>query len=511
MQIAFTDVPPPEYGALVIFIDEGGVCTSRVCGQLCMDQIHRAMRATGFKGDAGELIELVAPAGIDAERLVIAGVGNVGRLTSPAIERIAGQIIERLDRSGSTLLTVDFDSIALAANEAATLAANFALGATLQAYNFDRYRTETAPPISRLEQGRIVTRSWRAARARFAKLAPVADGVFLSRDLASEPPNALSPRTFAERVQACAVPGVQVEVIGQAEMERLGFGAFLGVAQGSAHEPQLVILSYSHGARRGDRPLLLVGKGITFDAGGISIKPAANMHLMKYDMAGAAVVAGAINAVASLELRGSFVGICAMAENMPSASAQRPGDIVTSYSGRTIEIIDTDCEGRLVLCDAVAYAQQRFNPAVAIDVATLTSAVVVALGDTHAGLFCNDGELQRELLTAGEATGETLWPLPLGENYAEQLKSNIADLKNVAGPDGSASIAAEFIRAFIEPGVAWAHLDISGTAWARGESSPSDKGPTGYGVRLLVEYASSVAAGHKSQPRSSARSRACKG
>ena len=511
MNIDFMRAGPSELGALVAFVDETGTLASGACALSadCRDQIARARRVSPFNGQIGDVLEIVAPVASTAERLVMVGVGDLSALGSAAIETVARSVIARLDSSGSKLLTVDFDTIGLTSNELATLAAHFGLAARLQSYSFDRYQAHVAVPESKLGTVRILSKSWRAAKARFSKFAPVADGVFLARDLVSEPPNVLSPPTFAERVRACAVPGVQVEVIGQPEMERLGFGAFIGVAQGSSQEPQLVILSYRHDVRREEPPLLLVGKGITFDAGGISIKPATNMHFMKYDMAGAAVVAGAINALASLRTRGSFVGICAMAENMPSGTAQRPGDVVTSYSERTIEIIDTDCEGRLVLCDALAYAQHRFKPAVVIDVATLTSAVVVALGTVHAGLFCNDKALQRRLLTAAHATGETLWPLPLGEKYAEQLKSNIADLKNVAGTEGGASIAAEFIRSFIQPGVAWAHLDISGTAWVHCERPQEDRGPTGYGVRLLVEYASSVACGPKNQLRRSARGAAC--
>jgi leucyl aminopeptidase len=311
--------------------------------------------------------------------------------------------------------------------------------------------------------------------------------VFLTRDLVSEPPNVLYPAEMATRCRALEKLGVTVEILTPAELETLGFGALLGVAQGSAREARVVVMQWN-GGTEGTAPVAFIGKGVTFDTGGISIKPAGGMEDMKFDMAGAGTVIGLMSALAGRKARVNAVGLVGLVENMPSSTAQRPGDVVTTHSGQTVEVINTDAEGRLVLADVLWYAQHRFKPRFMVDLATLTGAIIVALGHEHAGLFSNDDALATQLANAGTATGEKLWRMPLGDAYDKQIKSDIADMKNVGGRPGGSITAAQFIQRFIdtkEGPMAWAHLDIAGTAWATKDTPTTPKGATAFGVRLL--------------------------
>jgi len=313
--------------------------------------------------------------------------------------------------------------------------------------------------------------------------AAVVRGVFVARDLASEPANVLTPIEMANRIEKLRELGLGVEVVKPAQMAELGFGALLGVAQGSANEARMVIMRWN-GGETGEKPLAFIGKGVTFDTGGISIKPAAGMEDMKWDMAGAAAVTGLLAALAGRRAAVNAVGLVGLVENMPSGTAQRPGDVVHSYSGQTIEVLNTDAEGRLVLADVLWYCQQKFDPRFMVDLATLTGAIIVALGHEHAGVFSNDNELTGKLLAAGLATGEKLWRLPMGREYDKLLKSDIADMKNITGRPGGSITAAQFLARFVNE-KPWAHLDIAGTAWATKDQPVWPKGATGFGVRLL--------------------------
>jgi leucyl aminopeptidase len=316
----------------------------------------------------------------------------------------------------------------------------------------------------------------------------VVEGVSLTRELVTEPANILYPESFVQRVRAALDgTGVEIEVLDRAQMEKLGMGALLGVAQGSARDARLMVLKWNGGAS-GGQPTAFVGKGVTFDTGGISIKPAAGMEAMKWDMGGAGAVAGAIKALALRKAKANVVGICGMVENMPGGNAQRPGDVVTTLSGQTVEVINTDAEGRLVLADAVAYVQRTCKPGTIIDLATLTGAILVSLGREWAGLFSNDEKLASALLEAASETGDKLWRMPLGEPFDRMIDSPIADMKNVGPREGGSITAAQFIKRFIENGVKWAHIDMAGKAWAEKAGSTYDKGATGYGVRLLDQY-----------------------
>ena len=321
------------------------------------------------------------------------------------------------------------------------------------------------------------------AQAVWHTLRAVAHGIFVTRDLVSEPANILYPAEMAERIEKLSALGLEIEVHGQEDMEALGFGSLLGVSMGSARAPRMVVMHWRGGAA-GEKPVAFIGKGVTFDTGGISIKPASGMEDMKWDMAGAGAVVGLMAALAGRRARVNAVGVVGLVENMPSSTAQRPGDVVRSYSGQTIEVLNTDAEGRLVLADVIWYAQEKFDPRFMVDLATLTGSIIVALGHEHAGLFSNDDELATKLLAAGLATGEKLWRMPMGREYDKQLKSDIADMKNITGRPGSSITAAQFIARFVNE-KPWAHLDIAGTAWGTKDAPTAPKGATAFGVRLL--------------------------
>ena len=319
--------------------------------------------------------------------------------------------------------------------------------------------------------------------------AALLDGLSFTRELVTEPANILYPESFVERCRARLEPlGVEFEVLDEAQMGALGMGALLGVAQGSVRPPRLLAMRWNGAGNASATPVVLIGKGITFDTGGISIKPAAGMEAMKWDMGGAGAVAGAMAAIAGRKAKANVVAVCALAENMPDGNAQRPGDVVTSMSGQTIEVINTDAEGRLVLCDAMTWAQRQYKPEVIVDLATLTGAMIISLGHEYAGIFSNDDGLAAQLVAAGNASGDKLWRMPLGDPYDKLIDSPIADMKNVGPREGGSITAAAFLQRFVEGGVKWAHLDIAGMAWADKAGHLYDKGATGYGVALLDRF-----------------------
>ena len=477
LDVAFTGPSLPSSGALVIFVAED----ARPSGlwQQADEQtgglVTRAMEAAEFKGGKGKSCVILAP-GAGLSRVVAIGLGKASELDPRRLEEAGGHAAAALGREDGAALAAD----GLTAEQAA----HAALGAALRAYRFDRYRTKEKPEDKpRLARLSVLAAEPKQAEAAFAPLRAVARGVFLSRDLVSEPPNVLNPAEMAERCRSLRELGVEVDVLGPQEMRRLGFGALLGVSQGSANEPRMVVMRWN-GAGGGGKPVAFIGKGVTFDTGGISIKPAAGMEDMKFDMAGAGTVIGLMAALAGRKARADVVGLVGLVENMPSGTAQRPGDVVKSYSGQTIEVINTDAEGRLVLADVLWYCQEKFDPQFMVNLATLTGAIIIALGHEHAGLFSNDDALAERLVAAGRTTGEKLWRMPLDEAYDKQIKSDIADVKNVGGRPGGSITAAQFIKRFVND-KPWAHLDIAGTAWATKDAACVPKGATAFGVRLL--------------------------
>jgi len=369
----------------------------------------------------------------------------------------------------------------------AEAAADFAFGMRLRAYRFDRYKTKKKDSEDKSEPApanvTIAFADPAAARKKWNAREALARGVEIARDLVNEPPNVLFPVEFARRAGTLKKLGVAVDILDVSRMKKLGMGALLGVGQGSVHEPRLVVMRWD-GGKRGDKPVAIVGKGVCFDTGGISIKPAGGMEDMKGDMAGAACVVGLMHALAARKARANVVGVIGLVENMPDGAAQRPGDIVKSMSGQTIEIINTDAEGRLVLADALWYTKERFKPKFMIDLATLTGAILIALGQEYSGLFSNDDKFAKHLIEAGIETGERVWRLPLGPEYDKLIDSKFADMKNTGGRHAGSITAAQFLQRFVDK-TPWAHLDIAGTGMGASASDINTSWGPGWGVRLL--------------------------
>jgi leucyl aminopeptidase len=449
-------------------------------GQAHEGQIAQAIAASRFTGAKGQTLDVIAPVGTEAARLVLVGAGKDAEFDAMAAEHAGAHAAKAVLTSGAETLRLELPRTDV------ELAARAALGARLAAYRFDKYRTkepaEKKPSVRCLQ---VATDSAEAALEAFAPYAALADAVAFSRDLVSEPANILYPAEFARRVRELERLGLEIEILGEAEMSKLGMGALLGVGQGSVRESQLVVIRWNGAADPNAQPVAFVGKGVCFDTGGISIKPADGMEDMKWDMGGAGAVAGLMHVLAGRKAKVNAVGILGLVENMPDGNAQRPGDVVTSMSGQTIEVINTDAEGRLVLADAIWYCQDRFKPKFIVDLATLTGAIIISLGNDYAGLFSNDDDLAHGLLAAAATEGEPLWRLPLPDAYNKQIDSPIADMKNVGGRPAGSITAALFIQRFVN-GVPWAHLDIASTAWKKPSTVPTiPDGATGYGVRLL--------------------------
>jgi leucyl aminopeptidase len=447
--------------------------------------ITRAIAASRFTGRSDDTLTVLAPAKLDVARVLLIGVGKSAASERSARQNRGGVILAQLNAAGEQSAVVAVD-VAKGQHVAQT-AADLAYGARLRSYRFDKYRTKEKPEQKpSLKELTFLVGNPKAAEREFESLDKIADGVFFTRDLVSEPANVIYPETLADEARKLVSLGVEVEVLDEKQMKKLGMHALLGVGQGSARPPRLVVMQWKgNPSTRNKAPIAFLGKGITFDTGGISIKPAAGMEDMKWDMGGAGVVIGLMKALAGRKAKVNAVGICACAENMPSGMAQRPGDIVKSMSGQTVEVLNTDAEGRLVLCDALWYCQDRFKPQFMVDLATLTGAIIIALGHEHAGLFANNEQLAERLIGAGQTVGEKLWRMPLGDAYDKMMDSDAADVKNISGGRDAGSItAAQFLQRFVN-NVPWAHLDIAGTAWSKKDAPTVPKGATAFGVRLL--------------------------
>jgi leucyl aminopeptidase len=497
MKIVFSGPAASGTGAVVVAIGEERVFSpaAKELDDKTSGAITRAMAASRFKGKKGQILEVPAPAGVKASRILLVGLGKPDALDARTAEEAGGHVIAHLQGSADKTAAMLASLPSGAGLRPASFAAHFAFGAQLRSYRFDKYRTkekvEDKPSLTDLT---IAVRSPDEARLRYAPLDSIAQGVFLTRDLVSEPANVIYPETLAQQAKTLTKYGVKVEVLDKNQMKTLGMGALLGVAQGSAQDPRLVVMRWSGtGKVKGKsagQPLAFLGKGVTFDTGGISIKPSKGMEDMKWDMAGSATVIGLMKALALRKAKVDVVGVVGLVENMPSGTAQRPGDVVKTMSGQTVEVINTDAEGRLVLADALWYTQQRFKPRFMVDLATLTGAIIVSLGHHQAGMFANDDKLADRLRAAGEAVNERLWRMPLGPEYDKQLTSQIADMKNISDGGGAGSItAAQFLQRFVND-VPWAHLDIAGTAWSGKDAPTTPKGATAFGVRLLDRFVS---------------------
>jgi leucyl aminopeptidase len=451
--------------------------------------LTRAMAASRFKGRGDETLSVLAPAKLEYSRVLLYGTGKEegakeakdDNRRRPWWNR-GGSLVAQLNSMGDKIAAVALDQ----RDNETLIAADLAYGARLRAYRFDKYRTKEKPDKKpSLEELTILVEDPAAAKKAFAPLEKIAEAVAFSRDIISEPANVIYPETLAEAARSAEKLGVEVEVLDEKQMKKLGMNALLGVAQGSIRPARLVVMQWKGAPKaKNQAPIAFIGKGVTFDTGGISIKSAGGMEDMKWDMAGAGVVIGLMKALAGRKAKVNAVGIAGCVENMPSGSAQRPGDIVVSMSGQTVEVINTDAEGRLVLADALWYCQQRFKPQLMIDLATLTGAIIVSLGSEYAGLFSNNEELAEKLIASGKYIGEKLWRMPLADAYDKMIDTDAADVKNIGGREAGSITAAQFLQRFVN-NVPWAHLDIAGTTWSKKDAPTVPKGATAFGLRLL--------------------------
>ena len=477
MKITFAATRPTNAAVLALAVRKGGEPVGLDADHQSL--VRQAMSGQRFEGEPGTSADMFLPGPDAAQRVVLLGVGSGD---DASYERAGGALAAKLLTAGAATVVAD-----LSGADAAS-AARFAAGAAQRSWRFDEYRTRMPAKQKPTLEELVVVSDADGVEAAWAKRDAVTRGLGLARTLATLPPNILYPESFVERVTAAVDGlGLEVTVLDEPQMRELGMGALLGVSQGSRREARILALKWN--GADGDAPLTaLVGKGVTFDTGGISIKPAAGMEDMKWDMGGAGAVAGAMLSLAARKAKANIIGVMGLVENMPDGNAQRPGDVVTSMSGQTIEVINTDAEGRLVLCDAITWVQREHKPTTIVDLATLTGAMIVSLGNEMGGLFSNDDGLAEQILAAGRASGDLLWRFPLADGYDKLIDSGIADMKNV-GPRGGGSItAAQFIKRFVDDSVKWAHLDIAGMVWSEKDGATWGKGATGYGVRVLDRF-----------------------
>jgi leucyl aminopeptidase len=484
LKLEFASFATPAKGVLIVFCEDGlkfGSAARRAI-EPTGDLVTRAAAADRFKGKNGAVLDIVAPLGLEVSRLVVIGVGKARELKAQDFVKLGGIAMGKIPAAaGEAVIVADLPGSGIKPERIADIA----LGVELRAYTFDRYKTKRKEGEEKAAQIKvtIAVAGVAAAEKAFAPRSAVANGVALARDLVNEPANVLYPEEFARRAGNLKKLGVVVDVLDVKDMKKLGMNALLGVGLGSQHESRTVIMRWN-GGKRGTPPVAFIGKGVCFDTGGISIKPAGGMEDMKGDMAGAACVVGLMHALAARKAKVNAVGAIGIVENMPDGRAQRPGDIVTTMSGQTIEIINTDAEGRLVLADVLHYVNKNYKPKFMVDLATLTGAIIVALGQEYAGLFANDDKLAERLEKAGKETGERVWRMPLGAEYDKMIDSKFADMKNTGGRHGGSITAAQLLQRFVDK-TPWAHLDIAGTAMGSPQSEINKSWGSGYGVRLL--------------------------
>jgi leucyl aminopeptidase len=496
VKVGFVPFSTAPKGILVVFCDDTlklGAATRKALGTAA-DLVKRAAATSQFKGKNGSTLDILAPAGLKVSRLIVVGAGKLSALKESDFLKFGGVAAGKL-RAGNDAATIiaELPDGAMKPDQAAAVGA----GVRLRAYKFDRYKTKKKDS----EEGAlhadisIAVDDVGAARKAFAPDSHIVDGVITARDLVNEPPNILFPVEFARRAAQLRKLGVDVEILDVKAMTKLGMGALLGVGQGSTQPSRTVIMRWN-GGKRGDAPVAFIGKGVCFDTGGISIKGASGMEDMKGDMGGAACVVGLMQALAARKAKVNAVGAIGIVENMPDGNAQRPGDIVTSMSGQTIEIINTDAEGRLVLADVLWHVAKKFKPKFMVDLATLTGAIMVALGTEYAGMFSNNDELAERLSKVGLETGERVWRMPLGPEYDKQIDSQFADMKNTGTRNGGSITAAQFLQRFVD-GTPWVHLDIAGTAMGAPKTEINQSWGSGYGVRLLERLVAEYYEGKK--------------
>ncbi|MBS0233559.1 MAG: leucyl aminopeptidase [Proteobacteria bacterium] len=505
LEITFAPLNADPETVTVVFAGDGVVfgAKAREFDTKSASAVSKATAAADFKGKYKSSVEILAPAKLGIDRLIVSGVGKAGTLTEQQAVDLGGAVLAAIQarKTNSASVIVDIEgSETLSADEIAALIGQ---GAMLRHYNFKKYLTkksgdDASQDKDGLKKLVIQVAHPDKAKAAFQPLKAVANGVNLARDLVNEPANILGPVELAEKTKALEKLGVDVEILDVKDMEKLGMGSLLAVGQGSVRPSRLAVMVWN-GAKgsKKQKPICFVGKGVVFDTGGISIKPAAGMEDMKGDMGGAAAVIGTMHALAERKANVNAVGLIGCVENMPSGMATRPGDIIKSMSGQTIEVINTDAEGRLVLADVLWYAQEQFKPKLVIDLATLTGAIMVALGKEYAGLFSNEDKLADELLSASRATGEKLWRMPLDKAFDKAMDSKNADMKNAGGRWAGAATAAAFLQRFVQKDTPWSHIDLAGTAMDGSRNDINQSWGAGWGVRLLNAFAAQHEKGEK--------------
>jgi leucyl aminopeptidase len=484
MQVSFVKPSTPKAGVCVAFVTEGGKLTASAANldKASKRQLSRAMKAAKFEGKRDQILDIIAP-GAGLDRIFLMGLGKTDSLTEQEIELLGGAIAGTLQSAKATTAAISVEIPGLKNIAEAKVAALIASGASLRVYSFEQYKSKKPEKTNTLQSITLLCAAPDKAKAAFAPFSAVREGVHLARNLVNEPANILYPVEFANRAKALAKAGVKIDILTQKEMKKLGMNALLGVSQGSPFEPRLVVMRWE-GGKKGAQPVAFIGKGVTFDTGGVSIKPAAGMEDMKGDMGGAACVTGLMLALAKRKAKVNVIGALGLVENAIDGNAQRPGDVVKSMSGQTIAVLNTDAEGRLVLADVLWYIQDKFKPKFMVNLATLTGAILVALGKEHAGLFSNNDELSTRITDAGIATGEKVWRMPLTAGYDKMIDSDIADMKNIGGRLAGSITAAQFLQRFVNK-VPWAHLDVAGTAMDADKNAINQSWGSGWGVRLL--------------------------
>lgn len=478
MKIELVAQLPAKPAALAIAVSKGTVPELNGLEPDARALVAGAAKSAAFDGDAGSIAEIFVPSGDGAARVILLGVGDGDEA---AFEKAGGALSARFLIAGIESIALDVGHV----RSTPVAVARLAGAAAQRAWRFDTYRTRLSDKQKPTLKSLTIVGAPEGTETAWGDAHALTEGLAFTRTLVSEPANILYPETFVERCRHLEELGVELTVLDEAAMHELGMGSLLGVSQGSVREARLLAMRWNGTGEAGDPEIALVGKGVTFDTGGISLKPGPGMEDMKWDMGGAGAVAGAMKALALRKARANVIGVVGLVENMPDGNAQRPGDVVTSMSGQTIEVLNTDAEGRLVLCDVLTWVQRTHRPRTIVDLATLTGAMIISLGNEHGGMFSNDDSLADQLLAAGRDSGDKLWRFPLADAYDKLLDSPIADMKNI-GPRGAGSItAAQFLKRFVEDGVRWAHLDIAGMVWADKPGNTHDKGATGFGVRVL--------------------------
>ena len=493
VSIAFSKAPQKncEAAVLCFYSDKAPSAPVNSLNYECNGFVDHALeKAKRFKGKSGQVEVMMLPEDAPYPYVVLLGCGEKDDFNAVAAEKAGGQLFAALDGKGIAGVEVYADN---ELEQSAVIAAHIATGFKMRSYKFDRYQSKKDDDDSsaEIDSLHVVVFDEDHARDAFSAQDAALDGVFFARDLVNEPPNVLHPESYAQRIKKVMRPlGVEVEIPDEKKMEKLGMNALLAVGQGSDRASQLVIMRWHGDKDDTDAPLAFVGKGVTFDTGGISLKPGAGMEEMKMDMGGSAAVVGLMIALATRKSKSNVIGVVGLVENMPSARAYRPADIITSHSGKTIEVLNTDAEGRLVLVDALSYVQQRFKPSLIIDLATLTGAMLVSLGHEYCGTFVTDDALWEQMDQAGAETYERLWRMPLDEAWKKDMEGTITDVQNMskAGRWAGSCTAAAFLWHFIEDGTPWAHMDIAGMAWVKNDKDTVPKYGTGFGVRVLDRF-----------------------